>query len=179
MSVLRYVLLALPLVLATGQSYAAPPSTGQVAGFVTSATTGVAISGALVSASQIGVTKGSATTTTDGSYTVVLSPGTYDIVAGAGNYSSNSQSGVSVVSKAPTIPSDLAATATGSTSITLTWSAASDDIAVTGYTIYRSGDQVGTTEATVTTDSSLSPATSYIYTVDAYDAAGNHSAQSG
>jgi DNA-binding beta-propeller fold protein YncE len=51
---------------------------------------------------------------------------------------------------------------------------------VTGYTIRRNGVVVANTGTTATTfsDNGLSPSTSYSYTVDAYDAAGNHSSQS-
>jgi hypothetical protein len=80
----------------------------------------------------------------------------------------------------PTQPLGLTASAAGSTQINLTWSASSDNVGVAGYTIRRDGVVVANTGTTATgySDSGLSPSTSYSYTVDAYDVAGNHSAQS-
>jgi hypothetical protein len=80
----------------------------------------------------------------------------------------------------PSVPEGLKASATGSTQISLSWNASSDDVGVAGYTIRREGTVIATVSATTTsyTDSALSPSTTYSYTVDAFDAAGNHSAQS-
>jgi chitodextrinase len=66
------------------------------------------------------------------------------------------------------------------TSVSLSWNASSDNVGVTGYTVYRNGTPLGTTGSTATTytDAAVAPSTSYSYTVDAFDAAGNHSAQS-
>src|SRR5205807_1095355 len=56
----------------------------------------------------------------------------------------------------------------------------SDNFGVAGYTIRRDGTVIAETGTSATTyaDEHLSPTTTYSYTVDAYDAAGNHSAQS-
>ncbi len=50
-----------------------------------------------------------------------------------------------------------------------------------GYTIYRGGAQLTTVGGTDTAfaDTSVKPSTTYTYTVDAFDSAGNHSPQSG
>jgi chitodextrinase len=77
----------------------------------------------------------------------------------------------------PTTPQNLTGSATSS-SVSLAWDRAADDIGVTGYTVYRDGLPVKTVGGTSWTDASVSPSTSYAYTVDAFDAAGNHSAQS-
>jgi hypothetical protein len=61
------------------------------------------------------------------------------------------------------------------TTASLSWDAASDDIGVAGYTVYRDGTATGTTTSTSFTDTGLAPTTIYGYTVDAFDAAGNHS----
>jgi chitodextrinase len=47
-----------------------------------------------------------------------------------------------------------------------------------GYDVYRNGALIGTTPAPSFSDTGLGPSTSYSYTVDAYDAQGNISAQS-
>src|SRR5207244_12778929 len=80
----------------------------------------------------------------------------------------------------PTVPNGLTATAASSTQVNLSWSASSDNVGVTGYTIYRGGTQLATVGGSSLTysDTTASATTSYGYTVDSYDAAGNHSAQS-
>src|SRR6266508_2065973 len=80
----------------------------------------------------------------------------------------------------PTTPSALRAEAAGPQEVDLTWAAASDDVAVAGYTIYRDGGRLDTVDGTTLgfTDSSVRPDTDYRYRVDAFDAAGNHSDRS-
>lgn len=73
---------------------------------------------------------------------------------------------------APTAPSSLAATATSS-SITLNWTASSDDTGIDRYEIFSSGALVGSTTSTTFTHSGLNPATAYSYTVRAFDPSGN------
>ncbi|MYY03021.1 glycosyl hydrolase family 5 [Streptomyces sp. SID4913] len=80
--------------------------------------------------------------------------------------------------QAPTAPTGLTATAKTSSSVSLSWTASSDDTGVTGYTVYRDGVQVGTSTTTSYTDTGLSASTAYSYTVKAKDAAGNVSAAS-
>ncbi|MFD5560030.1 glycoside hydrolase family 6 protein [Kitasatospora griseola] len=73
---------------------------------------------------------------------------------------------------APTAPTGLAATTTAN-SVALTWSAATDNVGVTGYDVYRGGALVGSTASTSYTDTGLTASTAYSYTVKARDAAGN------
>jgi glucose/arabinose dehydrogenase len=79
----------------------------------------------------------------------------------------------------PTTPTDLTATATGTT-VSLRWNAATDNVAVSGYEITRDGASVGsvTGGATTFTDSALAPGTRYEYRVVARDAQGNRSTPS-
>ncbi len=65
-----------------------------------------------------------------------------------------------------------------SSSATLSWTAATDNYGVAGYYVYRNGTQIAAPSGTSYTDSSLSPSTTYSYTVKAADAAGNLSAAS-
>ena len=58
-------------------------------------------------------------------------------------------------------------------SASIQWPAATDNIGVTGYIIFRDGQQVGTSATTSYSDSGLSPSTTYSYTVKATDAALN------
>ncbi len=79
---------------------------------------------------------------------------------------------------APTVPSGLSADAVSTTQVNLSWVASTDNVAVTGYRIYRNGTQVGTSPTTSYSDTGLTPSTTYTYSVAAYDAAGNVSAPS-
>ena len=83
----------------------------------------------------------------------------------------------------PTVPGAPTATANGKTKVDLVWPATTDDRpGQITYRIYRDGSQVGSvtsgSNTTVSfTDTGLSPATSYTYTVDAVDVSNNPSAQ--
>ncbi|MCD0486211.1 fibronectin type III domain-containing protein [Streptacidiphilus sp. ASG 303] len=82
---------------------------------------------------------------------------------------------------APTVPAAVRASATG-TSAVLTWEPSTDDTAVTGYQVTRTGGtrgaSVADTGSTVYSDTGLEPDTAYSWTVRARDAAGNLSAPS-
>jgi len=78
----------------------------------------------------------------------------------------------------PTVPTDLAAMAVSTTQIALSWTASTDDVAVTGYRIYRDGEEVATSTEPAYTDGGLWPRTTYTYEVSAFDAAGHESARS-
>jgi chitodextrinase len=114
-----------------------------------------------------------------------LTPGTsytYTVVAldAAGNTSTTSNSLVvstKADTTAPTVPTNLASPTQTVSTITLSWTSSTDDVAVTGYKIFRGGTQIATTTNTTYTDSGLTPGASYSYTVAAYDGAGNTSAQ--
>ncbi|MFF0297703.1 glycoside hydrolase family 6 protein [Kitasatospora sp. NPDC004614] len=77
----------------------------------------------------------------------------------------------------PTAPTGLAATTTAG-SVSLTWNAATDNVGVTGYDVYRGGVLIGSTAGTSYTETGLTASTAYSYTVKARDAAGNVSAAS-
>jgi hypothetical protein len=76
------------------------------------------------------------------------------------------------------VPTVLTASSVSSSQINLTWTSSTDTVAVTGYDIYENGSQIDTTTNTYYSATGLTPATSYSFTVAAYDAAGNTSAQS-
>jgi chitodextrinase len=79
---------------------------------------------------------------------------------------------------APTVPAGLTAAATSSSQISLSWKAATDQVGVKGYKIYRNRAQIANVTGTSFSDSGLTAGTGYGYTVSAYDAAGNNSAPS-
>ncbi|WP_437114625.1 cellulase family glycosylhydrolase [Streptomyces glaucescens] len=84
--------------------------------------------------------------------------------------------------QAPTAPGTPAASAVSATSVTLTWPAADDDVAVTGYDVVRVSGTTETPAASATTTratvSGLSAQTAYTFAVYARDAAGNRSPRS-
>jgi fibronectin type 3 domain-containing protein len=102
-----------------------------------------------------------------------------DLAGNATGASVNVNGGASDASP-PTPPGNLAATATGPTTIALSWQPATDNVGVTSYTVYRNNTPVATVSGTTTsyTDSGLVPGTSYSYTVTASDGTGNTSAPS-
>lgn len=81
---------------------------------------------------------------------------------------------------APSVPMGVNATATGPASVTVAWDPSNDDTAVTGYDVYRDGTRIRTVGAGTTSisDTTVQASTTYAYTVDAFDAVPNTSAQS-
>jgi len=83
---------------------------------------------------------------------------------------------------APTSPAGLTIKASTLTTTTasaeLAWNASTDNIAVTGYEIYRDGSRIATVKTTGYTDSALIPGNTYSYFIIALDGAGNRSVAS-
>jgi hypothetical protein len=80
---------------------------------------------------------------------------------------------------APTVPTSLTASAASASQIRLAWRESTDNVSVIGYKVFRNGTLVGESATSSYVDNGLSVATTYTYTVSAYDAAGNQSAESG
>jgi Endonuclease I len=80
--------------------------------------------------------------------------------------------------QAPTAPTNLTANSPTSNSISLSWTASTDNIAVIGYNIYVNGTLYSSVSGTSGTVSGLTPSTTYNFYVIAKDAAGNLSPQS-
>ncbi|WP_454045798.1 reprolysin-like metallopeptidase [Chryseobacterium sp. Marseille-Q8038] len=78
---------------------------------------------------------------------------------------------------APTAPT-LAASGTTATTTNLSWSGATDNVAVTGYDVYQGASLIGSTASATYTVTGLTPATTYSFSVKAKDAAGNASVSS-
>ncbi len=78
----------------------------------------------------------------------------------------------------PSAPANPAIANIASTSVTITWTASTDNIGVTGYEILRDGAVAGTTSTTAYLLTGLAPFTSYVVTVRAMDAADNKSTPS-
>ncbi|MBJ6725747.1 DUF4082 domain-containing protein [Geomesophilobacter sediminis] len=96
----------------------------------------------------------------------------------AGNVSASRSASVIVDLTPPTVPTGLTASAASATVVNLAWTASTDVIGVAGYRILRGGVQIGTSATTSYVDATAAPATAYSYTVRAYDATGNVSADS-
>lgn len=81
---------------------------------------------------------------------------------------------------APTAPTGLTSPSKTSTTVSLSWTASTDNVGVTGYNVYRGGTTLvgSTTGATSVTVTDLTANTAYSFTVKAKDAAGNVSAAS-
>ena len=71
----------------------------------------------------------------------------------------------------PTAPEGFRVTTVGATTIGTAWDAATDDVAVAGYALYRDGAPAGTTTATSFTFSGLQCGTTYELGVETIDAA--------
>lgn len=100
----------------------------------------------------------------------------------AGNVGVSAAVSVNVINDtaAPSIPSGLTATASSSTQINVNWSASTDNTAVIGYRVKRNGLIVADVKdgTSTYTDSTAVASTTYQYTVSAYDAIPNISADS-
>ncbi|WP_420535093.1 fibronectin type III domain-containing protein [Brevibacillus formosus] len=73
----------------------------------------------------------------------------------------------------PTSPTNLREVGISSSSVSLTWSASTDNIAVQEYLVYNGDTLAGTSSTTSYTVTGLLPNTTYSFTIQAKDAAGN------
>jgi chitodextrinase len=148
----------------------------------TAATDNVGVTGYKIyrGGSQVG-TSATASYTSNGlapSNTYSFTVAAYDAAGNTSSPSTALSASTTADTTAPTVPNAPTMTSRSITSITLSWTAATDNVGVTGYKIYRGGSQVGTSATASYTDTGLSPNTSYTYTIAAYDAAGNTSTAS-
>ena len=93
----------------------------------------------------------------------------------------NTSPSARIDTQAPSIPqnlTDFEVTTTTSSAIVLNWDSSTDNVKVEGYKIYRNGKKIGTSATTNFTDIDVTAGTTYIYTIKAYDAAGNVSDES-
>lgn len=159
-------------------------STVQISGTAPSGTTivilnqatGIPVGSALVNGTSWSFTTPSLA---NGSYTVFARANDTNINSGAiSNAMSATVGGGSTDATPPSTPNNLSASALSSSQITLSWTASTDNVGVTGYRVFRAGVQVGTPTTNSYSDTGLSASTNYSYTVKAIDAAGNLSAAS-
>ncbi len=108
---------------------------------------------------------------------------TVNAIDAAGNTSTSSAilsvtTNVALDTTAPTAPTGLSASNTTQTGTTISWSASTDAVGVTGYDVYKNGALISSSTSTSYTASGLTASTTYSFTVKARDAAGNVSATS-
>jgi uncharacterized protein YkwD len=76
----------------------------------------------------------------------------------------------------PSVPTLTSALARSSSQVDVTWTASTDNVAVAGYQLIRNGAVLATVSGTSYSDLSVTAGATYVYSVRAYDAAGNYSA---
>ncbi|BDZ46069.1 LamG-like jellyroll fold domain-containing protein [Naasia aerilata] len=110
------------------------------------------------------------------------SPGTYTatltVTDNAGRTDTAKRSFSVADTTAPTVPGTPVVASNTGTTVSLTWPASTDDVAVSGYDVYRNGAFVTTTATNSYTDTGRTLGTAYTYAVKARDASGNISAAS-
>lgn len=103
-----------------------------------------------------------------------------NLVGPINDLGTNTQISTPADTQAPTVPTPVVATAASATQVDLSWGASTDNVAVDRYIVYRDGALLTTVPAASTshTDSTVAPLTTYSYTIEAVDVAGNPSGQS-
>jgi hypothetical protein len=85
---------------------------------------------------------------------------------------------VKVVAPPPSVPTNLTVSAVQQNQVRFYWTGSTDDVAITGYRVYRDGGQIADVGGVLYTDQNVTPGTQYCYTVMAHDANGNSSGES-
>jgi fibronectin type 3 domain-containing protein/predicted esterase len=98
---------------------------------------------------------------------------------GTSGFSNTANATTNTDTAAPTVPAGLALDSKTFTNVAFHWAAATDNVAVAGYEILINGIVSNTTTFTSYMATNLAPGTLYNFTVKAYDASGNKSAESG
>ncbi len=80
--------------------------------------------------------------------------------------------------EAPTTPTNVVASNQATTSMTLTWTASTDNVGVTGYNVYVNNVLTSQTANTTISVTNLVPNTSYAFTIEAKDLINNKSTKS-
>ena len=131
--------------------------------------------GSLPTPTKMGYTFAGWYTGTAGSGTLVTSTSTVSITAATTLYASWTLTNDTTP---PSAPTGLTSNSVTSSSVTLSWTASTDNIGVTGYNIYRNETLVGSSNTISYTDTGLAANTTYSYTVKAKDTANNISSAS-
>jgi parallel beta-helix repeat protein len=122
--------------------------------------------------------------TTSFSDTTVVTTTTYtyrvEAVDAAGNSSAPSDAATvtTLDGTPPTAPTGLTVAGRSAGEVDLAWNASTDNVGVTGYSVFRNNVNLGDVTTTSFADTTVLQGVSYTYTVKASDAAGNTSAAS-
>ena len=114
---------------------------------------------------------------TPGTTNRIMVKGTNHIFFDVSNTNFTITAGSGADTTAPTAPI-LTASGTTQTTTNLAWSGATDNVAVTGYEVYRGTTLLGSTASTTYSVTGLTASTAYTFSVKSKDAAGNTSASS-
>ncbi|MDE7270501.1 MAG: PKD domain-containing protein [Acetatifactor sp.] len=130
---------------------------------------------------QIGVTGGTSYQDTglepEKTYTYMVYP--FDIYRNLTTESPRCEVTTPADEEKPSAPSGAAISTRTSSSITLTWNPATDNVGVSSYGVYRDGQEIAKNiSSTQYQDKNLAMNTVYRYTIVAYDTSGNVSAES-
>lgn len=164
----------------------APPSPTRIDLTWTASTDNVGVAKYLIQRNgvTIGQTAGNVTTFSDTTVSANTSYSYVVIAEDAARNDSLPSSAITVVTPQssdttpPTVPTNLQASLLTNQQVMLTWSPSTDNSGLVGYNIYRNGAKLSATLATDFGDATVTPGNSYVYTVSAFDAAGNMSVQS-
>ena len=134
--------------------------------------------GANDSATQLGEFSGTSrpaavTSTGNAMYIKFTSDGSINAAGWSASYTSTV---ASVDTQAPSVPTNVTATEITQTTATLSWTASTDNVGVTGYDIYRGTSNLGSRAGTTVDLTGLVADRSYTFSIRAKDAAGNESA---
>lgn len=130
----------------------------------------------------------SGTTLNQETFSVIPTQGRYVRYVGYGNsyndWNSLTEADIGVLvddtpdTTAPSTPTGLTLVDECCSSVTLSWTASTDDVAVVGYKVYTDGSNPLTVTELTATITGLEPDTTYTFTVSAFDEAQNESSQS-
>ncbi len=126
-------------------------------------------------------------TTTELNYTdnTVLYGNTYNYAVSAYDADGYVSSRTSVISvdildiTNPSVPTGLVVTSQAADSVSLSWNAATDNVGVSEYNLYRDGVSLAFVNGLTYTDNSVVAGNTYTYSISAVDGAGNESDPSG
>jgi peptidoglycan hydrolase-like protein with peptidoglycan-binding domain len=122
------------------------------------------------------------TTTSTTTATVVTSSPSISspaiVYSGGGGGSAPSTPAPATDTTPPSVPSSLSLSSVSTSTITLSYAASTDNVAVSYYRIYRNNTLLATTSALTYTSTGLTSSTTYSFNVSALDTSGNTSATS-
>ncbi|ANI84982.1 fibronectin type III domain-containing protein [Kosakonia oryzae] len=115
---------------------------------------------------------------TEYQYTIVAVDAANNASAASAVFKVKTQAAPAVDTEAPSIPTGMGTVEVTDSTIALQWKAATDNVHVTGYQLFRDGKLIASPTTSAYVDKGLQPETIYQYQVLSLDAAGNKSGMS-